>query len=84
MAAAAPGLSQGLSPWLWRLLAGAVALAVALPILTLFLQWGTLGSGEQEIWQHLFDTQLDRLALNTLVLLAGVAQSVRRVRRRGK
>ncbi len=80
MPAAALPLPQRFSPrvstWLWRLLAAAVALAVALPIVMLFLQWGTLGNAEQEIWQHLFDTQLDRLALNTLVLLAGVAVGV--------
>jgi len=49
---------------------------VALPIVMVLLQWGTLGIGEQEIWQHLFATKLDRLALNTLVLLLGVGSMV--------
>jgi iron(III) transport system permease protein len=61
---------------LWRILGTLLALLVALPILVLFLQWGVLGSGEQQIWQHLFDTKLDRLALNTLVLLVGVGVGV--------
>jgi iron(III) transport system permease protein len=56
----------------WRVLGLGAALLVALPILMLLTQWGTLGNGEQEIWQHLFDTKLDRLAANTAVLLAGV------------
>lgn len=61
---------------LWRVLGTLLALLVALPILVLFLQWGVLGTGEQQIWQHLFDTKLDRLALNTLVLLVGVGAGV--------
>jgi iron(III) transport system permease protein len=64
------------APWLWRALATLLALVVALPILVLFQQWFTLGTGEQDIWQHLLDTKLDRLALNTLVLLVGVAVGV--------
>ncbi len=62
--------------WLWRALGIAIALLVALPIAVLFLQWGNLGNGEGRIWQHLFDTKLDRLALNTLVLLVGVGIGV--------
>lgn len=56
----------------WRVLGLAAALLVALPILMLLTQWATLGTGEQDIWQHLFATKLDRLALNTIVLLLGV------------
>ena len=61
---------------LWRGFGAVLAVVVALPIAALFLQWGTLGNGEQEIWQHLFNTKLDRLALNTAVLLAGVTIGV--------
>lgn len=62
--------------WLWRALGIAVALLVALPLLSLLWQWTTLGTGEGRIWQHLLETKLDRLALNTLVLLLGVASGV--------
>lgn len=60
----------------WRAVGALIAIVIALPIVVLFLQWGTLGNGEQQIWQHLFDTKLDRLALNTLVLLIGVTAGV--------
>ena len=60
----------------WQALALALAACVALPILFVLLQWGTLGFGEQAIWQHLLDTELDRLAGNTLLLLAGVTIGV--------
>jgi iron(III) transport system permease protein len=60
----------------WQALAFALATCVALPILFVLLQWGTLGFGEQEIWQHLIDTELDRLAGNTLLLLVGVSIGV--------
>ncbi len=43
-----------------------IAAVVVLPILVILIQWGTVGNGEQAIWQHLFDTKLDRLLLNTL------------------
>lgn len=62
--------------WPWKLLSYLIAAIVLLPILVVFVQWGTVGSGEQEIWQHLFDTKLDRLLLNTLVLLFGVGLGV--------
>jgi iron(III) transport system permease protein len=61
---------------LWRLAGSALALIVALPIFSLLLQWFTLGNGEQEIWQHLFNTKLERLAFNTVLLLVGVAAGV--------
>jgi len=60
----------------WRVLGIAAALLVALPILMLLSQWATLGNGEQAIWQHLYDTKLDRLAGNTVVLLLGVGVMV--------
>lgn len=60
----------------WQVLALLLAAAVGLPIVAIVLQWGTLGFGEQAIWQHLLDTKLDRLAGNTLILLAGVSLGV--------
>ncbi|MES2625127.1 MAG: iron ABC transporter permease [Pseudomonadota bacterium] len=53
-----------------------LAACVSVPIIVIILQWGTLGSGEQVIWQHLFDTKLGRLALNTLILVFGVGAGV--------
>lgn len=64
------------STWFWRLLAFLAAAIVIFPLLIILLQWGTVGTGEQEIWQHLFDTKLDRLALNTLLLVLGVGTGV--------
>jgi len=64
------------SGWLWRGPAFVAAAIVIFPILIIILQWGTVGTGEQEIWQHLFATKLDRLALNTLLLVLGVGLSV--------
>ena len=58
--------------WPWKVISYAVAAIVLLPILIIFTQWGTVGFGEQEIWQHLFNTKLDRLLGNTLILLLGV------------
>jgi iron(III) transport system permease protein len=62
--------------WLWRGSAFLAAAIVIFPILIIVLQWGTVGTGEQEIWQHLFATKLDRLALNTLLLVLGVGAGV--------
>jgi len=62
--------------WLWRALAFMAAGIVIFPLLIILLQWGTIGTGEQDIWQHLFDTKLDRLALNTLFLILGVGTGV--------
>lgn len=61
---------------LWKALSFLIAGMVFLPILLIFLQWGTVGQGEQEIWQHLFDTKLDRLLINTLILILGVGFGV--------
>ena len=62
--------------WPWKLISYAVAALVLLPILIIFTQWATVGFGEQEIWQHLFNTKLDRLLGNTLMLLLGVGTMV--------
>ena len=62
--------------WFWRGLAFIAAAIVIFPLLIIFLQWGTVGTGEQAIWQHLFDTKLDRLAVNTLLLVIGVGIGV--------
>ena len=53
-----------------------IAAIVVLPILVILIQWGTVGNGEQEIWQHLFNTKLDRLLFNTLILMLGVGAGV--------
>lgn len=60
----------------WLGLGFVIALLVALPIIVIFAQWATLGLGEQDIWQHLLATKLDRLTLNTLILLLGVGTGV--------
>lgn len=62
--------------WFWTGLSFALAAIVLLPILLIFLQWGTIGSGEQDIWQHLLSTKLDRLLLNTVILACGVGAGV--------
>jgi iron(III) transport system permease protein len=60
----------------WKSLGLLLALLVSLPLLLIFTQWSVLGSNEQDIWQHLMDTKLDRLAGNTLLLLLGVGMGV--------
>lgn len=60
----------------WKSFGFLLALLVSLPLLLIFAQWSALGSGEQDIWQHLLDTKLDRLALNTVLLLLGVGTGV--------
>lgn len=64
------------SGWFWRALAFLAAAIVIFPLLIILVQWGTVGTGEQQIWQHLFDTKLDRLAGNTLLLVIGVGTGV--------
>lgn len=66
----------GIKHWPWKALSYLIAAIVVLPILVIFTQWGTIGFGEQEIWQHLYDTKLDRLLLNTLILILGVGFGV--------
>lgn len=60
----------------WKGFGFLLALLVSLPLLLIFTQWSALGSGEQDIWQHLLDTKLDRLAVNTVLLLLGVGTGV--------
>ncbi|MEX2366873.1 MAG: ABC transporter permease subunit, partial [Pseudohongiellaceae bacterium] len=60
----------------WKVASYFVAGVVFFPILLIFLQWGNVGSGEQVIWQHLLDTQLERLLGNTLILFLGVGVGV--------
>ncbi len=62
--------------WLWRSVALLAAAVVIFPILIILVQWGTVGTGEQAIWQHLLATKLDRLAVNTLMLVLGVGSGV--------
>ena len=66
----------GIKHWPWKLLSYLITAIVVLPILVIFIQWGAVGNGEQEIWQHLFDTKIDRLLLNTLILMLGVGLGV--------
>jgi iron(III) transport system permease protein len=58
---------------LWNSAGFLLALLVSLPLLLIVAQWAALGRGEQDIWQHLLDTKLDRLTVNTLKLMIGVA-----------
>ncbi len=67
---------RGSSAWTWKTLCYLVAFIVVFPIALIFTQWALVGNGEQEIWQHLFNTKLDRLLLNTLFLLVGVGFGV--------
>lgn len=62
--------------WLWRSLALFAAAVVIFPLLIIVAQWAWVGTGEQAIWQHLFETKLDRLAVNTLMLVLGVGTGV--------
>ncbi len=62
--------------WPWKVMSYGIAAVVILPILVILVQWGTVGNGEQEIWQHLFDTKLDRLLFNTVILMLGVGVGV--------
>jgi len=66
----------GIKHWPWKVLYYLIAAVVVLPILVILTQWGTVGFGEQEIWQHLFDTKLDRLLFNTVILMLGVGVGV--------
>ncbi|MFT5481597.1 MAG: iron(III) transport system permease protein [Halieaceae bacterium] len=48
-------------------------LSVLAPLLYLLSSWSSV---DQQLWQHLLDTQLGRLTFNTLVLIAGVGVGV--------
>ncbi len=77
MAISTLGANDSVSTTLpWKILSALLAAIVLIPIVTLFLMWGTVGPGEQVIWEHLFSTKLDRLMLNTLILMLGVGTGV--------
>jgi len=59
--------------WPWRLLSFLVVLVVATPIIVVFWSW-TTPSGD--IWQHLSETILGDIILNTILLIAGVGFGV--------
>ncbi len=71
-----PSRGRGANHWLWKIISYLIAAVMVLPILIILIQWTTVGNGEQEIWQHLFDTKLDRLLLNTVILMLGVGVGV--------
>ncbi len=60
----------------WKAASLLAAAIVLLPMMMIFMEWITLGQGEQDIWRHLFDTKLDRLIVNTLRLVVGVGIGV--------
>ncbi len=57
----------------WYPIAFAVALLVLLPLSVLLFSWHEI---DQEIWAHLWQTQLPRLLGNTLALVLGVGVGV--------
>lgn len=57
----------------WHFASTALAVLVAMPLLAVFSGWL---QPENEVWQHLADTILDELVINTIVLLLGVASGV--------
>ena len=57
----------------WYFLAAPVAALVLLPLAFLLASWGEINA---EIWAHLWETQLPRLAGNTLTLVLGVGIGV--------
>ena len=57
----------------WYPIAFAVALLVLLPLSVLMFSWHEV---DQQIWAHLWQTQLPRLLGNTLVLVLGVGVGV--------
>lgn len=67
---------SALSARFWQGLCFVLAGVVLAPILLLFLQWFTIGAGEQAIWRHLLSTTLGGLVLNTLILIIGVGSGV--------
>ncbi|MFW7381574.1 MAG: ABC transporter permease [Oligoflexus sp.] len=56
------------SPW-WRYISYVIAFAVLLPVITVFTSWLIPG---HENWQHLSQHLLQRLLVNSVVLLLGV------------
>lgn len=57
----------------WYPITFAIAALVLLPISVLLLSWAEI---DREIWSHLWDTQMTRLLVNTLVLVGGVGVGV--------
>jgi iron(III) transport system permease protein len=57
----------------WYPIAFAVALLVLLPLSVLLFSWHEI---DQQIWAHLWQTQLPRLLSNTLMLVVGVGFGV--------
>src|SRR5882724_8950828 len=53
----------------WTMAAAAIAAVVALPVLVVLASWR---HPARDVWQHLWDTQLVLLLVNTLLLAAGV------------
>ncbi len=65
--------SSSLKVYGWHFASTALAVLVAMPLLAVFSGWLQPGN---EVWQHLAETVLDDLIINTLVLLLGVAVGV--------
>src|SRR5690606_31305517 len=57
----------------WYPLVFAIAALVLLPLSVLLLSWQTI---DQQIWSHLWETQMTRLLGNTLTLVLGVGVGV--------
>ena len=57
----------------WHFASIALAILAAMPLLAVFSGWL---QPENEVWQHLAETILDDLIINTVVLLMGVAVGV--------
>ncbi len=57
----------------WYPVVFAIAALVLLPLSVLLLSWQTI---DQQIWSHLWDTQMPRLLGNTLTLVLGVGVGV--------
>ena len=57
----------------WYLLVFTIAALVLLPLSVLLFSWQTI---DQQIWSHLWETQMPRLLGNTLTLIIGVGLGV--------
>jgi iron(III) transport system permease protein len=58
---------------IWRLIVVAIAILIAIPILTVI---SSIFTNSQEIWQHLADTVLKDYILNSLWLMIGISIGV--------
>lgn len=69
-------MPSGMSAWLnvnvqyWRLSSLLIAVAVLMPVVVIFSAWFQPGG---DVWQHLVDTVLGHILVNSLVLVVGVA-----------